>query len=152
MTWTMQRNEQDLIPSVVDLVVSWLKTRTPVTALVGTRISSTLPKKEEDIIYPWLTVSRIIGVTALPEAAIDRARIQFNAWGGTKANGGPDWGPADTLIRTVEREVRTTVRANVAGKGFIMGTGLLEGIQQIEDPDTSEARFWMDAIFVVKEE
>jgi len=150
VTWTMQRAEQNLIPSVVDLVVTWLKTRPNVTAVCGTRISSTLPTDSTDIIYPWLTVQRVIGITALPEAAIDRARVQFNAWGGNKANGAPNWEPADSLIRAVELEVRTLIKANVTGKGFIMATGLLEGIQQIEDPDTGEARFWMDAIFVVK--
>lgn len=150
MTFTLQRNEQEILASTVDLVVAWLKTRSAVTAVCGQRISSTLPRREEDIIYPWLTVQRVIGVTAIPEAAIDRARIQFNSWGGVKANGAPDWEPADLLIRTVEQEIRTTIKAHVTGKGFIMGTGLLEGIQQLEDPDTGQARFWMDAIFVTK--
>lgn len=151
MTYTLQRSEQNMAPSTVDLVVAWLKTRTEVTDVCGTRISSTLPLKEQDITYPWLTVQRVIGIAMLPEAAIDRARIQFNAWGGVKANGAPDWGPADLLIRRVEREIRTTIKANVPGKGFILGTGLLEGIQQLQDPDTDQARFWMDAIIVAKE-
>lgn len=152
MTYTTQRNEQELIPSTVDLVVAWLKTRTPVTNHFGQRISSTLPTKEEDRIYPWLTVKRITGVVAIAEAAIDRARIQFDSHGGVKPNGAPDWEPADTGIRFVEREIRTTLKAVVSGKGEIMGTGVLQGIQQLEDPDTGGARFWMDAIIVAKEE
>lgn len=151
MTHTVQRLEQSQIPSTVDLVVAWMKTRTPVTDICAQRISTTLPVREEDRIWPWLTVKRVVGITAVEEAAIDRARIQFDAHGGTKPNGSPDWDPADRLIRAVEREIRTTIKARVDGKGQIMGTGLLEGIQQLEDPDTGGARFWMDAIVVAKE-
>lgn len=151
MTHTVQRLEQLQIPSTVDLVVAWMKTRTPVTDICDQRISSELPVREEDRIWPWLTVSRVIGITAIPEAAIDRARIQFDAHGGTKVNGAPDWDPADRLIRAVEREVRTTLKSRVDGKGQIMSTRLLEGIQQLKDPDTGGARFWMDAIIVAKE-
>lgn len=151
MTHTVQRLEQLQIPSTVDLVVAWMKTRTPVTNIAGQRISTTLPVRDSERIWPWLTVSRVIGITALPEAAIDRARIQFDAHGGTKPNGAPDWEPADKLIRAVEREIRTTLKARVDGKGQIMGTGVLEGIQQLQDPDTGGARFWMDAIVIAKE-
>lgn len=151
MTFTLQRNEVAQLPSTVDLVVAWLKTRTAVTNICGQRISTTLPRREEDIQYPWLTVQRVIGITAIPEAAIDRARVQFNSWGGVKVNGAPDWDPADRLIRAVESEIRVTLKAAVDTKGYIMSTGLLEGIQQLEDPNTGQARFWMDAIFITKE-
>lgn len=150
MTHTSQLAEQTLLPSTVDLVVAWLKTRTPVTDICAQRISSTLPMKDEDMTYPWLTVQRIVGITVAPEAAIDRARIQFDAWGGVKANESPDWAPADSLIRAVEREIRITTKAVVDGKGQIMSTALLEGIQQLVDPDTGGARFWMDAIVIAR--
>jgi len=149
-SYTSQRNEVTLIPSTVDLMVSWLKTRTSITNICSTRISATLPVKEADRIYPWLTVQRIIGVTALAEAAIDRARLQFNAWGGVKVNGAPDWDPADQLIRAVEMELRTLMSAHIDGKGYIMNTGKLQGIQQLEDPDDGSARFWMDFIVVTR--
>ncbi len=150
--YTSQRPQQIKIPSTVDLLVTWLKTRTVVTDEVQQRISSTLPKRDEDITYPWLTVGRVVGVTALPEAAIDRARIQFNAWGGVKANGAPNWDPADKLIRAVEMELRITLSAHVPNKGYIMSTGELQGIQQLEDPDDGQARFWMDFIVVARSE
>ncbi len=150
--YTSQRPQQIKIPSTVDLLVTWLKTRTVVTDEVQQRISSTLPKRDEDITYPWLTVGRVVGVTALPEAAIDRARIQFNAWGGVKANGAPNWDPADKTIRAVEMELRITLSAHVPNKGYIMSTGELQGIQQLEDPDDGQARFWMDFIVVARSE
>lgn len=150
--YTVQRNEATLVPSTVDLMVTWMKTRTLVTDICQQRISTTLPKRDDNIIYPWLTIGRVTGVTALPEAAIDRARVQFNSWGGVKASGGPDWKLANDLIRAVEMELRITLSAHIPNKGYIMGTGQLQGIQQLEDPDDSSARFWMDFIVVARSE
>ena len=150
--YTSQLSDKIKIPSTVDLMVKWLKTRTVVTDEVEQRISATLPKRDEDIIYPWLTVGRVVGVNPLPEAAIDRARIQFNAWGGVKTNGSPNWQPADEAIRAVEMELRVTLSAHVPNLGYIMGTGQLQGIQQLEDPDDNGARFWMDFIVVTRSE
>lgn len=140
-------NEAKEIPSVVDMVVDWMRGTTEVDSLAQ-GISSTLPVDDDDKTYPWLTVKRIIGITMTPEAALDRARIQFDAWGGVKSNGAPNWGPADTLIRAVELEVRRTINVKIPGKGALRGIQGLEGIQQLEDPDTDGARFWMDAIVV----
>ncbi len=140
--------ERQEIPSVVDMAVDWLKATTEVSSLCGGRISSTLPVDDDDKIYPWLTVSRVIGITMTPEAAMDRARLQFNAWGGVKSNGAPDWAPADALIRALELEVRTTLNVTIPGKGFLRGIQGLEGIMQLTDPDTNGSRFWMDAIVV----
>lgn len=79
---------------------------------------------------------------------MDRVRLQFSAWGGVKSNGAPNWSPADALIRALELEIRTTLQVAVPGKGYLRGFQHLEGIQQLIDPDTNGARFWMDAIVV----
>lgn len=140
--------ERKEIPSVVDMVVDWLKATTSVTNVCGQRISSTLPRDDDDITYPWLTVQRVIGITMTPEAPLDRARLQFNAWGGVNANGSPNWAPADALIRALEMEIRTQLQVHIPGKGYLRGFQGLEGIQQLQDPDTDGSRFWMDAIVV----
>lgn len=140
--------ERKVIPSVVDLAVDWFKSVTEVSSLCGGRISSSLPENPDDIVYPWLTIKRIIGITMTPEAAMDRARIQFDSQGGVKSNGAPNWGPCDALIRAVELEVRTTLQVHVPGKGFLRGIQGLEGMQQLKDPKTGGARWWMDAIVV----
>lgn len=139
--------ETKAIPSVVDMVVDWLRATSEVSSLTQ-GISSTLPVDDDDKSYPWLTVKRIVGITMTPEAALDRARMQFDAWGGVKSNGAPNWEPADILIRAVELEVRRTLQVKIEGKGALRGIQGLEGIQQLEDPDTGGARFWMDAIVV----
>jgi hypothetical protein len=143
-----------LIPSTVDLVVDWLKSVTAIKAIIdpGSRISSSLPVRDEDIVYPWLTVGRVIGLPVIPEAGIDRARISFNAWGGVTTSGAPNWSGADLLIRTIEQTIDQTMSVQVTGKGFIMSVSGLEGTQQLVDPDTNGARFWMDAIVVTRGE
>lgn len=142
------------LPSTIDLIVDWLKSVPEVLALVspGSRISSTLPVDDDDKIYPWLTVSRVVGLPVLPEAGIDRARITFNSWGGVTSSGAPDWPESDELIRTVEHALRTTASVQITGKGRIRSLSGLEGIQQLTDPDTGGARWWMDAIVVAQGE
>lgn len=141
-------------PSTVDMVVDWLKSVAALQAIIdpGSRISTTLPTRDEDIVYPWLTVSRVVGLPIIPEASIDRARISFNAWGGTTTSGAPYWPQADLLIRTVEHEIKETLRVEIPGKGTIMSVSGLEGTQQLVDPDDNGARFWMDAIVVARGE
>lgn len=139
-----------LEPSTVDLVVRWLKGNTAVAALVGTNVSSTLPQDDDDITYPWVTVKRIVGLPVLPDAGLDRARVQFVAWGGVTTSGAPDWEDADEVIRTINQQIKQTHRVVITGKGIIRSLSGLEGIQQLEDPDTGGAMFWMDAIVVTQ--
>ena len=143
-----------VLPSTVDMLVDWLKAEPAVAALVtpGSRISSSLPVRDEDITYPWLTVKRVIGIPVLPQAGIDRARCTFNSWGGVTSSGAPDWSASDLLIRTVEHAIRNTNSVRIPGKGIIRALTGLEGIQQLEDPDTGGARWWMDAIIVTQGE
>lgn len=143
-----------MLPSTVDLIVDWLKSRSDMQAIIdpGSRISSTLPVKDSDIVYPWLTISRVIGVPVLPEAGLDRARITFNSWGGVTSSGAPNWADADLLIRTVENAISSTMSVHIEGKGLLRSLSGLEGIQQLQDPDTGGARWWMDAIIVAQKE
>jgi hypothetical protein len=143
-----------MLPSTVDLVVEWLRSLASMKAIIdpGSRISSTLPVDDDKIVYPWLTVSRVVGVPVLPEAGIDRARITFNAWGGVTSSGAPNWSASDTLIRTVEHELRQVLSVHVTTKGHIVSVAGLEGIQQLVDPDTNGARWWMDAIVITRGE
>lgn len=143
-----------LPPSTIDIVVDWLKSLTSMQAIIdpGSRISTSLPVRDEDITYPWLTVNRVVGLPVIPEAGIDRARISFNAWGGVTSSGAPNWPDADLLIRTVEKEIKETLSVVVPGKGTIMSLSGLEGTQQLTDPDDNGARFWMDAIVVARGE
>lgn len=142
--------DAEIMASSVDVVVRWLKAQPEIQAIVGTRVSTSLPLEEEDTTYPWLTVSRVIGVATLEEAALDAARFQFNAWGGTKPSGAPKWSEADLLIRTVDKLIRSTNWVRVAGHGIIMSMAGLEGTQQLKDPDTNGARFWMDARMAIR--
>ncbi len=141
-----------LEPSTVDLVVDWLKGNAAISALIGTNASSTLPVEDKDITYPWVTVKRIVGLPVLPEAGLDRARVQFIAHGGVTTSGAPNWVDCDEVIRTINQQIKQTLRVVIAGKGIIRSMSGLEGIQQLEDPDTGGAMFWMDAIIVTQGE
>ena len=139
----------ELLPSTVDAVVRWARTNDNLKEIFGNRVSTTLPQEERHIAYPWLQVQRIIGEALSPEAPLDRARIQFNVWGGVKDNGLPDWRDADLGVRTLEAEIRE-FSPTVVGTDVIVSMSGLEGIMQLPDPDTNQARFWMDAIVVTR--
>ncbi len=136
-----------LVPSVIEAVVRWAKVNVAISALVGTRVSSTLPRK--GLTYPWLQVKRITGLPLYKNMPMDKARVQFNAWGGLKSNDLPDWEPADLLIRTLEAEIREFTGFNTV-EAHIAEMSSLSGIMQLEDPDTQEAKFWMDAAVLVR--
>jgi hypothetical protein len=139
----------ELLPSTIDLVVQWVKQTPSLFNLVGNNCSTTLPKRDEDMSFPWIQVTRVIGESLYPEAPIDRARIQFNIWGGVRNNGLPNWQPADEVVRTLDAEIRAFVGMEIGG-GVIMDMTGGEGFMQLEDPDTRSARFWMDAIVIVR--
>lgn len=139
-----------VLPSTVDVVVNWAKANPAISSLVGSRVSTTLPRlPETQMTYPWLQVERIIGEPLFYEIPADKARIQFNAWGGVRSNGMPNWALCDPLIRTLESEIRE-FRVTTVGSAVIMEMSGLEGIMQLQDPDTNEARFWMDALVTVR--
>lgn len=137
----------NVIPSAVVATIAWVLDTPSLTSLIGDGASSKLPK--EGLTFPWLTVQRITGIAQHPEIPIDYARLQFNAWGGLKANGLPDWAPADELIRTLENEIRN-FRGWSDATAHISQMAPYEGIQQLEDPVTGDARFWMDAMVAVR--
>lgn len=138
-----------LLPSTVDVIVKWAKANTNITGVFGTNISTTLPVREDQRKYPWLTVMRVIGQPVVPEARIDRARMQFNSIGGIKKNGLPNWKICDLGIRTLEAEISVFIQA-VVDTAVIESMSGLEGIMQLEDPETGGARFWMDAVVTVR--
>ncbi len=152
MTTETRGKPVPLEPSTVDLTVDWLKGNPEVSALVSTRVSSTLPIEDDDITYPWVTVKRIVGLPVLTDAGLDRARMQFQAWGGVTTSGAPNWQQADLVIRTINQQIKQTFKVHIPGKGFIRSLSGLEGIQQLTDPDTGGAIFWMDAILVTQGE
>ena len=143
-----------VLPSAVEVVVTWARGIPAIADVYGGRISSTMPMDDARVTYPWLTVQRIIGEPISPETPVDRVRMQFNSWGGLTANTkypSPNWGPADLGIRTLEAYVREFRQAYIPEQDAVIEAMYgLEGIMQLKDPDTGGARFWMDAIVVVR--
>ncbi len=139
----------EVLPSTVDIVVKWAKANPRLSPLLGTNVSTTLPKRDADMTFPWLQISRLVGTTLFADMPIDRARMQFNVWGGVKSNGLPNWVGADQVARTLESEIREFEPVTIEG-AVIEQMVTLEGTMQLVDPDNGSARFWMDAIVVVR--
>jgi len=136
-----------VVPSSVVVLRDWMLSNANISALVDQRVSSVLPIK--DLVFPWVTLQRIVGVSQVPEASMDTARIQINVWGGTKQNGLPNFEDADLVARTIAAEVRI-FRGEELGDAYLADLDELEGMQQLVDPDTGDARFWLDVIAVIR--
>lgn len=135
-----------VIPSPVVAIIAWAKGNAALQAQFESRVAAELPDSPT---FPFLTATRITGVPQLSELPMDFARIQFNIWGGVKANGKPDWEKADLPARVLEAEIRAFRGAQI-GDAYISELAPYEGMQQLKDPDTNDARFWMDALVVVR--
>lgn len=118
-----------------------------IQAVTGGRVSSVLPIK--DLVFPWVTLQRIIGIPQIAEASIDTARIQINVWGGRKENGLPNFEAADLVARTIASEVRSFTGQEL-GDAYLADLDELEGMQQLVDQDSGDARFWLDVVAVIR--
>jgi hypothetical protein len=137
-----------VVPSATIAFVQWCKSVPEiVTALGGPYVSSSLPVN--GMRFPWAEVKRITGIPQLPEIPMDHSRIQVNVWGGRKSNGLPDWDACDEPARVILAEVRE-FRSYGADDWVIKQMAPFEGMQQLEDPETKDARFWFDILCVVR--
>ena len=136
-----------VVPSAVVAFIAWAKANPQITAQVNQRVSSSLPTA--GLVFPWVQVRRITGVAQIPDMPMDFARVQINVWGGRTANGQPDYATADLPARVIEAEIRA-FRGEKVGDAFISEMTPFEGMQQLDDPESGYARFWMDARVVVR--
>lgn len=137
-----------LVPSAQVAFITWALGNTPITDHFGNGVSAKVPTK--GVTYPWAEVRRITGIAQLPEVPMDNARLQVSVLGGLKSNGQPNWDPADLGARIIEAEIRAFRGSRVSTEAYIAEMAPFEGMQQLEDPDTGEARFWMDLSCTVR--
>lgn len=136
-----------VIPSAQVAFIAWATSNPQITAQIGDRISSTKPLR--GMTFPWVRVRRIIGVPQISDMPMDFTRLQLDVYGGKKSNGLPDWETADLPARVIEAEIRAFQGAAV-GDAYISEMAPFEGMQQLEDPESGDARFWMDAQVIVR--
>jgi hypothetical protein len=81
------------LPDAERLVSTFLRDQAEVTALVGSRVYTSLP---QDKTYPLVRLQRIGGAPELTDDGLlwDRADLQVDVWGGNKAT---TWQVAETL-------------------------------------------------------
>jgi hypothetical protein len=99
------RDTSQKVPPDAEIIArAWALSQTPITDLVGTRISTRLPR---DAGMPFLVLFRAGGNLLNPrsEAHIQNALIPMECyagrWGGTDDTAVPDYGGAMTLANTV---------------------------------------------------
>jgi hypothetical protein len=116
-----------LLPSPAQVFNEWAKTRTALTALVGTRISpvlQTLPSIRLAVVS-----GRDVGRGEV------RARLQVECWAA-------DHDTAETIVRTVVAEV-PALRGSYAG-GWVGAADVATAPYAAPDPVTERPRFIVD--------
>lgn len=73
-----------LLPDAERIVSEYLRSRSEITALVGSRVFTEVPKRETDRVFPLVRLSRVGGGPTGSPLHLDRALISFDVWGGTK--------------------------------------------------------------------
>jgi hypothetical protein len=111
------------------LAADYLRGRTEISAIVGTRVSNALPKTPT---YPYLIGSRFGGV-ADHLAWLDRARLQFEAWGTSKGN-------ANLLARTALAALHEMPLATHA-LGVVTNVAQELGLTWSPDETTDQPRY-----------
>jgi hypothetical protein len=110
------------------LTVNYLRARTEISALVSTRVTTELPPAPT---FPALVVSRIGGISDYP-GWIDVGRLQFDAWGTTKAT-------ASALARTALAALREMPGSHALGVVTRVAQDL--GLTWAPDETTDQPRY-----------
>ena len=74
-----------LLPNAELMLSAYLRSRTEITDLVGDRVYTELPRRDDDRVFPLIRVSRIGGGPTGSPLFLDRALVSFDVWGGTKS-------------------------------------------------------------------
>ena len=144
------RDTSQKVPPDAEIIArAWALSQTPITDLVGTRISTRLPR---DAGMPFLVLFRAGGNLLNPrsEAHIQNALIPMECyagrWGGTDDTAVPDYGGAMTLANAViqecfnmENEYVTTADTNTRAK--IYGIDILQMPTRIDEVATGLGRY-----------
>lgn len=114
------------------LLVAWLKAQPEVAALVAGRVATELPPSPT---WPFLRLERLGGLPLPLGQAIhvDRARVQLEAWGTTKAQ-------AHTLAATVQ----AVLHERLPGRhelGTVTAVRPDLGLVWSPDPENGRARY-----------
>lgn len=135
------------LPDAEVVAVQWAKAQAPISAIVGTRVATRLPKGPA---MPFLTVFRVSGGIDRGEALIDLPLLQWDCFAAT-GEYSPDYATAYQLASTVVEEAHT-FQGGVPGEGFILGFQIVNGPRRFEEPDTGWARYIVETLMMVKEE
>lgn len=134
------------IPDAEVLAVNWVKSNSPLDALIDGRVATRLPKNPP---MPFLRVQRVAGTVDDSEAPIDNAVLQFDSFG-AEGDTTPAYESASLVARTLIEEA-ANFRGSVGSFGTIMGMTILEGPRRIEEPETGYARYMVEILLMSRE-
>jgi len=118
---------------------AYLRSVPEVSALVGSRIYTVLPRKESDRVFPVVRISRIGGGPTGSPAYLDRALLSVEVWGGSKSE-------AFTIASTIAGAL-DEIDGYSTGDGYATGSSP-GALRYIEDGDFEppKARYVVDVV------
>lgn len=109
---------------------TWLKTQTPVTALVATRVFMGVPLEAT---FPLVSVRRIGGGTQGGDAPIDDGLVQIDCWGNSKSQA---WALTKAVVEALFAMSEQSLDGSTRGHG---ASGITWNF--FPDPKTDRARY-----------
>lgn len=136
------------LPDSESLMVAWARANPEITALVGSRVGTRLPKEPT---FPYLTVFRVGGPPdGVEGGAIDEALLQWDCYGDKKTRV-PDYAAASLLARTLVEQVEINEGGRVGTVGAILGMTVVNGPRRQEEPTTGWARYIVETQLLAAE-
>lgn len=119
-----------MLPDVERTAVTWLRTRTDVTALLGQRIATEVPANPT---FPLVRLTRVGGVAPVLDH-LDAGRLQVDVWGDTKQQARD---AAATVLSALITDLPGTTVDGVVVTGVVQDLGFTWQ----PDPDTDRPRY-----------
>lgn len=101
----------DTLPDTEGALVTWLKGRSAVSAIVGARVFFGVPKGATEASYPMLVVFRVGGTDDVSDVPIDNALVQIDCWGSFGASGFGKKAECTALKNAVRAELKALTQA-----------------------------------------
>lgn len=136
------------LPDVEGALRAWLRSNTPVAAIVDQRVFFGVPDKATT--FPLLTVQRVGGSDDTGEAYIDQALIQIDCWGRLYADTdqtkkGGDKAGCDQLRRAVRQALLSIRGATALNTDVVAYNALVISDPYSPDPADGRPRYVITA-------
>lgn len=133
------------MPDAEVVAVQWARNNPALTAIVGTRISTRVPKNPT---FPLITVFRVSGAPDPGEAPLDQAQLQWDCYGQANGDASPDYASASLVARTLIEQIEKA--SGSTGNGTILGVDVTSGPRRQDEPTTGWARYIVETLVMTR--